>query len=89
MLTYLHKNLFSHAGHTQLICKNTMSQFSDALTLCKLPQYQTFKINRKCIHLILQHKSIWILLLKLQKEQWCAMWVTVVELVPVGYIFLV
>jgi hypothetical protein len=31
LLTYLHNNLFNHAGHTQLICKNTMSQFSDAL----------------------------------------------------------
>jgi hypothetical protein len=58
--------------------------------LCKRPQYQTFKIDRKFIHLFLQHKSTWILFLKQQKEQWRAMWVTiVVELVPVGYIFLV
>jgi hypothetical protein len=25
LLTYLLKNLFNHAGHTQHICKNTMS----------------------------------------------------------------
>jgi hypothetical protein len=25
LLTYLHKNLFNYAGHTQHICKNTMS----------------------------------------------------------------
>jgi hypothetical protein len=59
-------------------------------TLCKRPQYQTFKIDRKWIHLILQHESTWILFLEQQKEQWLAMWVTiVVELFPVGYIFLV
>jgi hypothetical protein len=32
-ITYLYfnllKNLFNHAGHTQHICKNTMSWFSD------------------------------------------------------------
>jgi hypothetical protein len=31
LLTYLHKNLFNNAVHTKHICKNTMSQFSDAL----------------------------------------------------------
>jgi hypothetical protein len=40
--------------------------------------------------LILQHKSTWILFLEHQKEQWRAMWVTIiVELFPVRYIFLV
>jgi hypothetical protein len=28
-VTYLLKNLFNHAGHTQHICKNTMGWFSD------------------------------------------------------------
>jgi hypothetical protein len=57
--------------------------------LCKLPQYQSFEIDRKFINLILPHQPIWILLLKKQKEHWRAMWVTIVGLVPVGYIFLV
>jgi hypothetical protein len=42
---------------------------------------------QKFIHLILPHKSISILLLKQQMEHWRAMWVTIVGLVPVGYIF--
>jgi hypothetical protein len=74
--------LFIH----NLFVKIQWVNFQLLWTLCKLPQYQSFKINRKCIHLFLQHKSIWILLLKQQKEQWCAIWVTVVELVTVGYI---
>jgi hypothetical protein len=32
-------------------------------------QYQTFEIDRKFIHLIIPHKSIWILLLQQQKER--------------------
>jgi hypothetical protein len=58
-------------------------------TIWNLPQYQWLKIDVKFIHLILQHKSIPILFLKQQKEQWREMLVTNVELVPVGYIFLV
>ena len=46
---------------------------SHARTLCKLPQYQMFKIDRKFIHLILLHKSIRILLLKQQQEHSHAM----------------
>jgi hypothetical protein len=58
-------------------------------TLCRLSQYQTFEIDRKFIQLIVPHNSIWILPLKKQKGHWRAMWVTIVELVPVGCIFLV
>jgi hypothetical protein len=58
-------------------------------TLCRLAQYQTFEIDRKFMQLIVPHNSIWILLLKQQKEHRRAMWVTIVELVPIGYIFLV
>jgi hypothetical protein len=35
----------------------------------KTSQYQMFEIDRKFIHLIIQHRSIWILLMKEQKEQ--------------------
>jgi hypothetical protein len=58
-------------------------------TLCRLSQYQTFEIDRKFIQLVVPYKSIWIILVKQPKEHWRATWVTIVELVPVGYIFLV
>jgi hypothetical protein len=37
-------------------------------TLCKLPQYQSFKINTKFIHLILPQSSLGFVSLKQQKE---------------------
>ena len=42
----------------------TLHKQAHARNLYKLPQYQTLKIDRKFIHLILPHQSIWILLLK-------------------------
>ena len=88
LLTYIKMYLTTLAIHN-IFAKIQWVNFQMLWTLCKRPQYQTFKIDRKFIHLILQHKSTWILFLKQQKEQWRAMWVTNVELVPVGYIFLV
>jgi hypothetical protein len=87
LLTYNKMYLTTLAIHN-IFVKIQRVNFQMLWTLWKLPQYQTFKIDIKFIPFILPHKSIWILLLKQQKEQWRAMWVTIVELVPVGYIFL-
>jgi hypothetical protein len=88
LLTYNKMYLTTLAIHN-IFVKIQRVNFQMLWTLWKLPQYQTFKIDIKFIPFILPHKSIWILLLKQQKEQWRAMWVTIVEIVPVWYIFLV
>jgi hypothetical protein len=83
LLTYIKIYLTTLAIHN-IFLKIQWANFQMPWTLWNLPQYQTLKIDKKFIHLILQHKSIWILLLKQQKEQWREMWVTIVELFPVG-----
>jgi hypothetical protein len=88
LLTYIKIYLKTLAIHN-IFVKIQWVNFRMLWTLWKLPQYQTLEIDKKFIHLILQNKSIWILLVKQQKEEWREMWVTTVELVPVGYIFLV
>jgi hypothetical protein len=53
---------------TYLVCFHPGSNNRMLETLCKLPQYQSFKINTKFIHLILPQSSLGFVSLKQQKE---------------------